>query len=164
MQIWGPCVASRDRWLHGANHHKVRVKTPVLSEGHRWPTRSLPSQPGEDADTVTLSLARGTGVSSGCHRSREEGSPIQQGRHNWKRDCDILPRDGGRPDSNPDSAQQCRVFLCLCFPLCVMGAVPLPLSPGRVAEETELGRAAAGRQATKGWLGLLLMNEGWTGS
>lgn len=57
MQIWGPCVASRDRWLHEANHHKLRVKTPVLSEGHRWSTRSLPSQPGEEADTVTLTLA-----------------------------------------------------------------------------------------------------------
>lgn len=35
MRVWGPCVASRDRWLHEANLQDLSVKTPVLSEGHR---------------------------------------------------------------------------------------------------------------------------------
>lgn len=45
------------------------MKTPVLSEGHRWSARSLPSQSGEEADIVTMTSAHGVGAARGCPRA-----------------------------------------------------------------------------------------------
>lgn len=101
-----------------------------------------------------------TGVPSGSSRSTEEWSPTQQGRHSWRRGSGILSREGGRPDSNPDSTRWC-CFPVPQFPPLYMGVIAL-LGTGRIAEETALGRATAERVSHRGWLGLLLMNEGWT--
>lgn len=77
MWVWGSWVASRDRWLHevnfqGGREEGMRVKTPVLSEGHRWTARSLSSQSGEETDVITVPLAPGVVAVLGCPQAVTE--------------------------------------------------------------------------------------------